>query len=366
MTTAQPTSTDLVAFINEPARRAEIARALPEDINADRFERMTQTAIIRDPKLLEADRASLWLALLAAAQAGLVPDGKQSVILVYHNKKSNKKEATFITMIGGLRDVLAEYGWTLQTSVIYANDEFAADVGEQRVIHHPVRVGQERGPIEGAYAQAVHRDGRRLIEVMPLEDIHAVRDKAPKVPSSQWNDPQGYPRMVEKTPGLRLGKKIPLDPKDRARINRILGAEELEPAVATEMLYGGHQVAPTGEILEHSASSETTEQGAPSGENTPSGDIDHPAGAPDHTVEIAAIKAALFPADTGRYGPDREGGALNIGEIYGLPDGEGTAYIATSLLRKLPAGEFRDQVDAFAAHVMPAEYAAALAEREEL
>ena len=359
MSATQPSSTDLVAFINEPARRAEIARALPEDINADRFERMTQTAIIRNPELLKADRASLWLALLGAAQAGLVPDGKQAAIVVYG------KTATLIPMIGGVRDILADFGWTLQTSVIYANDDFAADLGSQRIVHNAVRPGGDRGDIDGAYAQAFHRDGRRMVEVMSVTDINYVRDKSSRAAQNgPWKD--WWTRMAEKTVGHRLAKKLSLDQKDKERISRVLAAEELEPAAATEMLYGGHQVAPTGEILEHSASSETTEQGAPSGENTPSGDIDHPAGAPDHTVEIAAIKAALFPADTGRYGPDREGGALNIGEIYGLPDGEGTAYIATSLLRKLPAGEFRDQVDAFAAHVMPAEYAAALAEREEL
>ena len=287
MSATQPSSTDLVAFINEPARRAEIVRALPEGVNADRFERMTQTAIIRNPELLKADRASLWLALLAAAQTGLVPDGKQGAIILYGQK------ATFLPMIGGVRDILAEHGWQLQTSVIYANDEFAADLGTQRIHHIPVRPGQDRGEIEGAYAQATHtRTGARMVEMMSVADINHVRDKSSRAAQNgPWKD--WWPRMAEKTVGHRLAKKLALDPKDKARID-LIAAEELDGAAATQLLYRPD----TGEVIEHTPREV---------EATPStGEAD----------QVAAIEAASFVSTLGKYGPDREEGPLSVGQIF--------------------------------------------------
>ena len=381
-----PTSTDLAAWVTSEERQDALARLVPEGVSAERFTELTRTALLKNPELLKADRASLWLALRASAAAGLVPDGQQAAIVVYENKKTGKQEATLIPMIRGVRDTLASYGWMLQSSVVYSNDQFDFDEGAQRVTHRRARLGEARGEIIGAYAQLTHKDGRRMVEVMSLDEIHAVRDKAPRARNSQWHDPQGYPRMVEKTPAHRAAKKAPLDPKDRERIERVF-ADELDTAEATALMYGSETVNPTtGEITQ--ASPEPPRATEPTGvpdpdphppEGTPSGDEGDLGGGEREEVstvsttipaqelteadELAALDAALFRCPGGKYGPEREGGALTIGEIHQLPDGEGSAYLADRLFRLQP-GEFRLNVERFCRYTMPEEYARAMAARE--
>lgn len=221
-------SAELVDWVRSDERRNQIALALPEGVSLDRFERATATALLANPDLLKADRASLYLAILQAAQAGLVPDGKQGAIVVFGNK------AGFMAMIGGVRDTLAGYGWTLVTSVVYAADEFAIDVAEGRVTHRQPRPGVDRGEIEGAYAMAVHRDGRRMAEMMTVAEINYVRDKSARS-KNVWND--WWTRMAEKTVGHRLAKKLPLGEHERDRIQRLI-TEDFEPGEGAAVLYG--------------------------------------------------------------------------------------------------------------------------------
>lgn len=240
-TTATP-SQSLAEWIRTDERREQIARALPEGVSIDRFERATATALISKPELAKADRASLYLAVLNAAQAGLVPDGKQAAIVVYNTKVKDDQgerwieKASFIPMIGGVRDTLAEFGWMLQTSVVYENDEFDYDEAEATIFHRPPRLGADRGQLQGAYAKATHKDGRRrMAVVMSKAEIDYVRDKSSRSKKT-WDE--WYTRMAEKTPAHRLAKKLPLDPKDKQRIDFILDADKLEQGEAATMLYG--------------------------------------------------------------------------------------------------------------------------------
>jgi phage RecT family recombinase len=225
---ARTQANEIVEWMRSDERRNQIGMALPETVSLDRFERLTATALLANPEILKAERASLYLAILKAAQAGLVPDGKQGAIVVFGNK------ASFMPMIGGVRDTLAEYGWTLATSVIYAADEFAIDVAEGRVTHRQPRPGVDRGAAEGAYAQAVHRDGRRMAEMMTVAEINYVRDKSARS-KNVWND--WWTRMAEKTVGHRLAKKLPLAEAERDRIARIVN-EDFEPGAGAAVLYG--------------------------------------------------------------------------------------------------------------------------------
>lgn len=59
-------------------QKGEIAKALPEDIPAERFIRTALTAVQVNPDLLDADRQSLFIACMKAAQDGLLPDGARA------------------------------------------------------------------------------------------------------------------------------------------------------------------------------------------------------------------------------------------------------------------------------------------------
>lgn len=59
----------------EGPMRAEIAKALPKDIDPDRFIRTAITSVQMNPQLLDADRRSLFGACMKAAQDGLMAWG---------------------------------------------------------------------------------------------------------------------------------------------------------------------------------------------------------------------------------------------------------------------------------------------------
>jgi recombination protein RecT len=340
---ARTQANEIVEWMRSDERRNQIGMALPETVSLDRFERLTATALLANPEILKAERASLYLAILKAAQAGLVPDGKQGAIVVFGNK------ASFMPMIGGVRDTLAEYGWTLATSVIYAADEFAIDVAEGRVTHRQPRPGVDRGAAEGAYAQAVHRDGRRMAEMMTVAEINYVRDKSARS-KNVWND--WWTRMAEKTVGHRLAKKLPLAEAERDRIARIVN-EDFEPGAGAAVLYGQPrpELQPASTPTPQAASedvadahvqgadgSDATSQGAEE-DVTPSSSSDEPG--PDlpqadpgpavpAELQAAADAGAAFNPQSKNWRAE-DGEYMTVGEIFEAGGEKGREWIVWCL-----------------------------------
>jgi recombination protein RecT len=130
--------------------------ALPPTVSLDRFARATSTALLQNPELAKSDEAALFQAVVKCAQDGLLPDGREAALVLYKGK------AQYLPMIGGVRKIAAEFGWTIRTHVVYENDQFEVDQGGGRADRTgPAPLGAERGPIVGAYAKSrTHRDGR--------------------------------------------------------------------------------------------------------------------------------------------------------------------------------------------------------------
>lgn len=234
--------TDLVSRVRTPQFRQEVALVLPENVPASRFVRATVTALLQNPEIATAQRESVFNAALRAAQDGLLPDGREAALVIYNTKVKDGgqerwvKKAQYLPMIGGLRKIAAEYGWTISAHVVYANDEFEHTMGmSESLLHRPVRPGQERGNPIAAYAVATHRDGRKVPAVMYAEDIEKVRQASRSKDSGPWRD---WPeRMWEKSAAKLLFKRLALDPGDR-RVASVLNVDELEPGQAERMLYG--------------------------------------------------------------------------------------------------------------------------------
>lgn len=220
---------DLVALVDDEKFRAELAEVLPENVSVATFVRGFKNAALANPQILKADPASLYRALLRAGVDGLIADGREAAIVLHGDK------ATYMPMIGGIRKVLAEFGWSLRTAVIYENDTFEYDEAEAKIKHSRPRPGSPRGNPQGAYALAVHRDGRREAVVYDRDQILDVRKKSSRSGNvwEQWPD-----RMWEKTPAHRLAKKLPLASADRVRLEHLLEAEDLNGDQAADLLYG--------------------------------------------------------------------------------------------------------------------------------
>lgn len=221
-------ATELVSSLRHEQFMEQVTLALPENVTPERFVRIAITALQASPKIIECERASILRSLLASAAMGLMPDGHEAALVPFKGK------AQLIPMIAGFRKIAADYGWTIRTAIVYANDEFEYELGlEPKFRHVPVRPGRERGEAIAAYAVGAHKDGRREVEVLNQDDVAKVRAISRSSDDGPWVD--WYEQMAEKTAGRRLFKKLPLSDEDK-RVTRVLAA--IEPAEAAALIYG--------------------------------------------------------------------------------------------------------------------------------
>lgn len=220
----------VVQQIRSEAFREQLEAALPENVSVERFARVTVTALRENPDVA-AHPPSLLSAVIRCAQDGLLPDTQEAALVVFKTKDGPRVQ--YLPMIGGFRKIAAEHGWSIRTQVVRQGDHFDFELGDQASLRHRPTLGGG-GEVVAAYAIGAHRDGRREIEVMGLDEIEKVRATSrfsERGPWAEW-----FERMAEKTVGRRLFKKLPLG--DRERVARVLDASELGPAGSAELLYG--------------------------------------------------------------------------------------------------------------------------------
>jgi recombination protein RecT len=211
----------------------QIELAVPEGVSPRQLLRAAATAVLENPDLAAQNlRATLLQATLKCAQDGLLPDGRDAAFVIYKSQRTGDK-VQYQPMIGGLRRIAADHGWSIQTHVVHEHDQFAPDFDENRANFQRAPLGQERGDPIGAYALGQHRDGHRMLEVMDLSEVDKVRKVSRTKDRGPWVD--WWEQMAEKTVGRRLFKKLALDPKDR-RVTGVLKALREEDAADT--LYG--------------------------------------------------------------------------------------------------------------------------------
>lgn len=364
---------EVVATIRDNDQlREQLQTALPVNVTFGKFVTALQTALIDDAirtteaskQLVNADRASLFQAVVKCAADGLLPDGREAALVVYSGK------VQYLPMIAGIRKIAAEFGWTIRTHVVYANDRFDVVEGtEQMIDHRPAPPGTDRGPLVAAYAVAHHRDGRRsVVEVMRAEDVAKAKSvaKTDKV----WK--QWPAQMWEKTVGHRIAKKLPLDPQDATRLMRVIEASELDRGQAAELLYGTSSSPTDGEAARvhdpstvepgGSQQAEGAPKPSPDAPSAPGPDEDdfgiefgEPADEPETDPDIAAAQTAstyevAVPKD------DAWVNGLTLAQINARGE-DGEKFFRWALGRGNTNAELRAQADAYAKVQLPALWA---------
>src|SRR5687768_9141049 len=176
---------------------------LPADVPVGRFTSVVIRAVQEDPNLLKpsTDKTSLFLACQRAAQDGLIPDKREGALVMYGN------QVQWQVMIGGLRKILAKHGFDLRADVVYENDTFDYDLGDDpHITHKAPPLGTPRGKMIGVYAIARGPEGRRYRAVMDnaAGDYATPNAKA----GAEWTT--CYAEMAKRTVGRRLVKSLPL------------------------------------------------------------------------------------------------------------------------------------------------------------
>lgn len=235
----------------------EIGKVLPEHVSTERFERITLTALQRSPDLLGCDRNSLFESVMACAQDGLIPDGREAALTKFGNK------VAYMPMVAGILKKIRQSGEiaTLTSQVVYDSEVEAGkfrywndDQGEH-IYHEPDMLSDDPGKVRCVYAMARTKTGESYVEVLRLSDVEKIRKasrSADKGPWSSW-----WTEMARKSAIRRLSKRLPMSTDLERVVTRDdqfypdLGEREVTPApsaptaqesVAT--LTGGEQTEP--------------------------------------------------------------------------------------------------------------------------
>lgn len=218
-------------------RAAQFHAALPNHISPEKFQRTIITAVQQDPELLKADRQSLVLACMKAAQDGLLPDKREAALVIF---KQNSKDAQggwhtklmvqYMPMVYGLRKKILQSGEVqdITAKVVYRAEveqgAFIYEEGTEAMLRHrPLLDLTEEDcaddKIVAAYSMATYKDGSKSYEVMRRFEITKVqncsqtgalidRKGKPRTPSGPWVD--WYPEQAKKTVMRRHSKTLPM------------------------------------------------------------------------------------------------------------------------------------------------------------
>ena len=202
-------------------REKDYAALLPEDVPTARFVSSAVAAVRKNTELLDATPRSLFSAVTEAAQDGIIPDGRDGVILAYNTKvryrdeRGNWKDrwelqAKWLPMFRGLRrraKTLEEI--IVSAEVVYAHDKFTYELGDDpKLIHIPPKFGSDRGDALGAYA--IYRKHGDILhrELMTEEQIEAVRAKSRQPNGMLWTE--FWTEAWRKSVGRRGFKSVPV------------------------------------------------------------------------------------------------------------------------------------------------------------
>lgn len=227
----------LVKLGNQLEQRAEQYRkVLPSHITPEKFQRTVITAVQADPVLLTADRQSLMLACMQAAQDGLLPDKREAALVIFNTRAQvngqwvTKKNVAYMPMVYGLRKKVLQSGEIadITAKVVYRRevDEgfFVYEEGTEAMLRHRpmLELSDEDATdanIVAAYSMATFKDGTKSYEVMRRFEIDKVREcsqtGATRDRKGQKRDPSGpwvdwYPEQAKKTVIRRHTKTLPM------------------------------------------------------------------------------------------------------------------------------------------------------------
>lgn len=190
----------------------EIRKALPSVITAERFTRMTLSALSVNPKLAECTPKSFLGAMMTAAQLGVEPNTAlgQAYLIPYKNFKAGTMECQFQLSYKGLLDLAYRSGEisVIQAHTVYENDFFEYELGMDPVLKHKPATG-DRGAAIAYYAMFKTKDGGFGFNVMSRHDVELHAKKYSKSASNgPWKD--NFDEMAKKTVLKKVLKYAPM------------------------------------------------------------------------------------------------------------------------------------------------------------
>ncbi len=189
-------------------QQPELAKALPQGMDAARFARIALTAVLRNPKLAACSKASFVLSIMEAAALGLEPDSVSGLAYLV----PFKGVATLIVGYRGLIQLAYRNPRVIGVGAeaVYEKDGFEYELGlRPKLVHRPA-MQTDRGEVTAAYATAQIRGGGRPFVVLLKDEIEAHRLRSRASADGPWVT--DYAAMAKKTAVRALAKFLPQSP----------------------------------------------------------------------------------------------------------------------------------------------------------
>ena len=212
------------------------------------YARVVLNAMVQSPSIAECDQGSLHQALLAAMNAGLVPDGKESAIVPYN------KKATLILMIEGRLKLAqqATKGLIVRSMAVYDGDEFGYAEGLNPRLDHTPNPAASNAEQDLTYVYATARlpgASEPQYDVMSRATVDRYRAFSASPTRGPWAT--HFEEMAKNAVLKRLLKRLPKSSRAPVEAPELERFDTLEDALTLGETPSGQPVdKATGEILE--------------------------------------------------------------------------------------------------------------------
>jgi len=209
MTTVESTHLTIQDMLEE--KKPAIRQLLPHHVkDVDRFIKSALLAVSRNPELRKCTPASLFTAIVNAAELGLdfTPAKGHAYMIPY--KVHGTLEAIFMPGYRGLIDLARRSGVVskIEARLVYGKDKFEMILGTKPGLKHQPYLGEDRGAVIGAYAVAFfHQNEEPQFEYMRLDEIKSIQARSKAGGSGPWKT--DWNEMTRKTVVRRLFKYLP-------------------------------------------------------------------------------------------------------------------------------------------------------------
>jgi recombination protein RecT len=190
---------------------------LPADIRFEQFRAALYLELSGRPELADCTPESLRDCVIKAATYGLMP-GRDCHLLPFANKRSGgKKTATYVPNYFGIILAMERSGKVRRAFAhpVHEGDEWGFDLFADRPVHKPaVTLGKQAGKELFYYGAVMFKDGTCTFEVVTLEDLNAIKNRAPAHESGPWVTDRVM--MNRKSAIKRVAKYVRLTAEHRA------------------------------------------------------------------------------------------------------------------------------------------------------